>query len=95
VKSKVKKLDVVFWTQITTMLGTLNLYLDSKLTFIWWQASVILTKGFCKGAKFTQNIHEWLHTYLQHNKLLMHPMHHYGCYHSSVLEDEDIQETIH
>ena len=91
VKSKDKKLDVVFRSQITGMLATLNLYLDPELTYTWRQASLLAAKSNHRSAKFARNIRQWLHLYLHHDKL---PMHRYGRYHSSILEDEDIQEAI-
>jgi hypothetical protein len=43
-KSKDKRLDVFFHARITAMVGTLNLYLDSNLSYTWQQASMIVAR---------------------------------------------------
>jgi hypothetical protein len=91
VKNKDKTLDIVFHSRITAMVATLNFYLDVELSYTWREASVLAAKAAGRSAKFARNIREWLHTYLCHQKL---PMHRYGRYHSSILEDEDFQESI-
>ncbi|KIJ26831.1 hypothetical protein M422DRAFT_272034 [Sphaerobolus stellatus SS14] len=90
-KSKDSKLDVVFRSHITAMVATVNFYLDVELSYTWWEASILAAKAAGKSRKFAKNIREWLHTYLCHSKL---PMHRYGCYHSSILQDEDLQEAL-
>ncbi|KAJ7773743.1 hypothetical protein DFH07DRAFT_767684 [Mycena maculata] len=45
VKSKDKKLDVFFKAQITAMVGTLSLYLDSELSYTWQEASMIVARS--------------------------------------------------
>ncbi|KAJ6533347.1 hypothetical protein DFH09DRAFT_932858, partial [Mycena vulgaris] len=46
VKSKDKNLDVFFRAWITMMMmGTLNLYLDTKLFYSWYEASMIMSKS--------------------------------------------------
>ncbi|KIJ33322.1 hypothetical protein M422DRAFT_264710 [Sphaerobolus stellatus SS14] len=91
VKNKDKTSDIVFHSHITAMVATLNFYLDVELSYTRQEASVLAANAAEQSAKFAWNIREWLHTYLSHQKL---PMHRYGCHHSSILEDEDLQEPL-
>jgi hypothetical protein len=91
VKSRDKKIDVVFRSRINAMAATLNLYLDPELSYTWRQASNLAARAAGKSLKFARKIREWIHSYLHHQKL---PMHRYGCFHSSILDDEDIQQAI-
>ncbi|KAG1894370.1 uncharacterized protein F5891DRAFT_985117 [Suillus fuscotomentosus] len=45
VSSKDKKLDVVFRSRITAMLGALNLYLDPELSYGWHEAFLVASKS--------------------------------------------------
>ena len=91
VKARDKKLDVVFQSCITTMVGTLNLYLDPELSYTWWEASLVVAKSQGSGIYQAQRICTWIHKYLHTGNL---PMHVYGHYHSSILEDEDFAQGI-
>lgn len=48
-QSKNKTLDIVFCTRITSMFGTLNLYLDP---FMWHEASALVAKSLGHGVRF-------------------------------------------
>ncbi|KAJ7712776.1 hypothetical protein B0H16DRAFT_1811966 [Mycena metata] len=91
VKSQDKKLDVFFRARITAMVGTLNLYLDSELSYSWREASMIVSKSQGHGVYRARSIRRWIHTFLAHKKL---PLHRYGQYHSSILNDEDFSDAI-
>jgi len=86
VKGKDKKLDVFFWSRITAMVATLNLYLDAELSYSWREASVIAAKALGRGINHAKNLRAWIKNYLHSGKL---PLHRYGSYHSSILEDEE------
>jgi len=49
VKSKDKKIDVIFRACIMGMVGTLNLYLDPELSYTWCEASLIVSKSQGQG----------------------------------------------
>jgi hypothetical protein len=49
VLSKDKKLDIVFRARITAMVGTINLYMDSELSYTWREASLIVAKSQGQG----------------------------------------------
>ncbi|KAF8573614.1 hypothetical protein K439DRAFT_1624948 [Ramaria rubella] len=51
IKSKDKKLDVFFRSRITSMVGTLNLYLDPELSYSWREASLLAAKAAGCGVK--------------------------------------------
>ncbi|KAF5310155.1 hypothetical protein D9619_010553 [Psilocybe cf. subviscida] len=91
VKSKDKKLDVLFRTRITGMVGTLNLYLDSQLSYSWREASLIAAKAQGKGVTHARNLRTWIHRYLGTSKL---PVHSYGRLKGSILDDEDFSHLI-
>ena len=91
VKSKDKKLDVFFRSRITTMVGTLNLYLDPQLSYSWREASVLAAKAAGHGMRYARNLRIWIRRFLNSGKL---PLHRYGTYHSSILEDEDFAQDI-
>lgn len=57
VSSKDKKLDVVFYSCITAMLGALNLYLDPELSYGWCEASLVASKSLGQGINHACNIH--------------------------------------
>jgi hypothetical protein len=90
-KSKDKKIDVFFYAHITAMVGTLNLYLDPDMSYGWREASFVVAKSSGNGVSHAQKIRTWIHCYLL-NKTL--PLHHYGQFHSSVLEDEDFAHEL-
>jgi hypothetical protein len=91
VSSKDKKLDVVFHSHITAMLDALNLYLDLELSYGWCEASFVASKSLGQGINHACNIWTWIHQFLHNEKL---PLHQYGQYHSSILEDEDFAQDI-
>jgi hypothetical protein len=91
VKAKDKKLDVFFRSRITAMVATLNLYLDAELSYTWRQSSVLAAKAMGRGVKHARNLRKWIKTYLHSAKL---PLHRYGTYHSSILDDEDFRRDI-
>ena len=95
VKGQDPKLDVIFWSWITAMAGVLNLYLDSQLSFKWWDASLIVAKlmgkGIQDGNKWARNLHTWIHKYLATGKFLTH---HHGQHLVSILDDEDFTQDI-
>ena len=49
VLSKDKKLDIVFHAHIMMMVGTINLYMDSELSYTWHEASLIVAKSQGQG----------------------------------------------
>ncbi|KAI0070612.1 hypothetical protein K474DRAFT_1687385 [Panus rudis PR-1116 ss-1] len=73
------------------MVGTLNLYLDSDLSYTWRQASLLTAKSFGRSGKYARSIQTWIHTYLNHHEL---PLNKYAHPHASPLDDEDICEAI-
>ncbi|KAJ7589230.1 hypothetical protein C8J56DRAFT_1048857 [Mycena floridula] len=91
VKAKDKKLDVVLHACITAMVGTLNLYLDSELSYIWREASSIVARAQGHSPSHARMIQQWIHQYLSHQKL---PLHSYCGSHSSILQDKDISLQI-
>jgi hypothetical protein len=91
VKSKDKKLDIVFRGHISAMVSTLNLYLDPELSYTWREASLLVAKSQGNGLSRAWNIRTWLHSFLHYGKL---PLHRHGCYSVSILEDEDFAQEI-
>lgn len=91
VKSKDKKLDVFFRARITAMVGVLNLYLDSHLSYTWRKASIVVSKAQGHGVKHARNLHQWILNFVRYDQL---PLHRYGQTRSSVLDDEDVAQTI-
>lgn len=91
VKSKDKKLDVLFRARLTGMVGTLNLYLDPQLSYTWREASLIASKSQGHGVSHARNLRTWIHRYLASEKL---PLHQYGRLRGSVLDDEDFSYAI-
>ena len=75
----------------STMVGAINLYMSSELSYTWQEASMVVLKSQSQGPNHAQNIHTWIHHYLHHQKL---PLHHYGTFSSSVLNDEDFAQEI-
>ena len=91
VKAKDKKLDVFFRSRITAMVATLNFYLDAKLSYSWRESSILAAKAMGRGVKHARNLRKWIKAYLHSEKL---PLHRYGTYHSSILDDEDFRRDI-
>ena len=73
------------------MVGTLNLYLDLDLSYTWQEASLIVAKAEGHGVRHACNLQTWIHAYLKRVKL---PVHCYGQFHSSILDDEDLAMAI-
>src|ERR1700723_4127610 len=73
------------------MAGTLNLYLDSAMSYSWRQASLIASKSQGHGIYHARTIRQWIYRFINHGKL---PLHRYKGTHSSILEDEDITMEI-
>jgi hypothetical protein len=91
VKAKDPKLDVFFRSRITSMVATLNLYLDPELSYSWRESSVLAAKALGRGMNHARNLRKWIKKYLRSEKL---PLHRYGTYHSSILKDEDFRREI-
>jgi len=91
VKAKDKKLDVFFRSRITAMVATLNFYLDAELSYSWRESSILAAKAMGHGVKHARNLRKWIKAYLNSEKL---PLHRYGTYHSSILDDEDFRRDI-
>ncbi|KAG6873254.1 hypothetical protein C0992_008920, partial [Termitomyces sp. T32_za158] len=72
VKSKDKKLDVVLHGRITGMVGVLNLYLDSELSYTWREASMLTAKAQGKGTHHARNLRTWIHQFLHDSTLPTH-----------------------
>jgi hypothetical protein len=73
------------------MVGTLNLYLDSAMSYSWRQASLIASKSQGHGTYHAHTIRQWIYRFINHGKL---PLHCYKGSHSNILEDEDITMEI-
>ena len=91
--SKVKdpKLAIVLCSQVASMVGTLNLYLDKALLYTWRRASELASKAQGKGPSYARSIRTWIHTYLENESL---PHNNYGTTNSSLLADEDFAQNI-
>lgn len=74
------------------MLGTLNFYLNPDLTFTWRESSTLAAKAAGRSADYGRTMRRWLHQYLNTSQL---PLHRYCHPHRSILDDEDLSETIH
>ena len=85
------KLTVVLHSQIASMAGTLNLYLDETLPYTWRQASELALTAQGKGTSYARQIQTWIHTYLDEKKL---PKDNYGATNNSLLADEDFAQSI-
>lgn len=91
VKAKDKTLEVFFWSRITAMVATLNFYLDLELLYSWQESLVLVAKALGCGVKHARNLRKWINEYLHSEKL---PLHQYGIYHSSILENEEFWRSI-
>ena len=90
-KGKDRLLDVFFQSRITGMVGTLNLYLDPQLSYSWREASIIVAKAAGRNINHARNLRSWILQFLNSGKL---PLHRYGTYRSSILDDEDFSRDI-
>ena len=88
VKSKDKKIDILFRGRLTGMVGTLNLYLDSQLSYTWREASLIASKSQGHGVNHARNLRMWIHQFLGSGKL---PFHRCG---RLRVDDEDFAHAI-
>ena len=77
---------------MTGMVGTLNLYLDSELSYTWHEALLIVSRSQGHGIYHARNLQIWIHQFLSQGKF---PFHHYGQFQTSILEDEDFSQAIH
>lgn len=77
------KVDVVFQAQIMAIAGAIK--------YTWQEASFLVAKSQGHGNYWACSIQTWIHKYLTSGKL---PLHFSGHYHSSILEDEDIAQSI-
>ena len=73
------------------MVATLNFYLDPELSYLWQESLILAAKALGRGAKHARNLRKWISNYLHSEKL---PLHRYGTYCSSILEDEDFRRNI-
>ena len=73
------------------MVGAINLYMSSELLYTWQEASLVVSKSQGQGPNHARNICTWIHCYLHHQKL---PLHCYGTFSSSILNDEDFTQRI-
>lgn len=89
--AKDQKLDIFFRSRITAMMATLNLYLDPELSYSWRESSVLAAKAMGRGVKHARNLRKWIKDFLFSGKL---PLHRYGAFPSSVLDDEDFRQDI-
>ncbi|KAJ7037079.1 hypothetical protein C8F04DRAFT_1180803 [Mycena alexandri] len=85
------QLNYTHFAALRPMVGTLNLYLDSELSYTWREASMIVAKSQGHGSYRARSIRSWIHAFLIAKKL---PLHRYGQYHSSILNDEDFADAI-
>jgi len=84
---KDKKVDVLFWTCVISMVGVLNLFLDPEITLTWRQALLVSSKAQGHGINHARCIREWILRYILHDEL---PLHHLGHTWWTALEDEDV-----
>ncbi|KAJ7242820.1 hypothetical protein B0H12DRAFT_1023434 [Mycena haematopus] len=73
------------------MLGSLNLYLDTELSYTWRQASLVVSRSQGHGIHHARNIRTWLHAFLSKGTL---PFHRLGAFRATVLDDEDFSLPI-
>jgi hypothetical protein len=90
-KTKDKTLDVLLRLRVTAMLGTIKLWINPQLDYTWRRSSLIMAMSLGHGVYFARNIRTWVHHFLRTGNL---PLHHYGRFHSSVLEDEDFSQSL-
>jgi len=90
-KWKDKDLDVIFRARIMSMVGVLNLYLDTKFCYTWRNASFVVAKTQGQGMKHARNLRRWILDFIWYECL---PLHHYSQARWTVLEDEDVSQTL-
>ncbi|KAJ3492884.1 hypothetical protein NLJ89_g11145 [Agrocybe chaxingu] len=66
---------------------------DKKLdlSYMWQEASLIAAKAAGRGPNHARNLQKWICQFLKSGKL---PLHRYGSYNSSILDDEDFAWDI-
>ena len=90
-RAKEKSLDVILRARITAMVGVLNLYLNSELGYSWRKASLVVAKARDQGITHARNLRKWILDFIRSDQL---PLHRYGQLKWSVLEDEDISQSL-
>src|SRR5882724_8878205 len=75
------------------MIALINLFLDTELDYGWMECSWLAAKASRKGSiSHVQNLQKWVVAYMQHGTL---PLNCYGCFTTSILDDEDLAQQIH
>ncbi|KAH9039781.1 hypothetical protein EDB85DRAFT_1887197 [Lactarius pseudohatsudake] len=90
-KCKDKSLGVIFRAQIMAMVGVLNLYLDSGLSYTWRNASLVVAKARGQGLTHARNLRKWILDFVQGGHL---PLHCGGQARWMVLDGEDISQHL-
>jgi hypothetical protein len=90
-KTKDRSIDLFFRARITSMVETINLFLDPDLGFNWRKASEVAARAQGRNMNHARNLRSWIHRFLSSGDL---PMHHYGEFHSSMLDDEDFSNDL-
>ncbi|KAG2145489.1 uncharacterized protein EDB93DRAFT_1104728 [Suillus bovinus] len=91
IDSVLNAIDYKDFPALHSMLGALNLYLDLELSYGWCEVSFVALKSLGLEINHAHNIWTWIHHFLHDEKF---PLHQYGQYHSSILEDEDFAQDI-
>ena len=86
-----KSLDIVFQARITAMIGVLNLFLDSELSYTWRQSAMIVAKAQGHGSTRARSLRAWVLDFVREGKL---PLHSYGYTRQTVLEDDAVLQEI-
>ena len=73
------------------MAGMLNLYLDPMLSYTWRECSLLSSKVGGHGVNHARNMRTWIRHFLATEKL---PLHRYGTFCSSILEDENFAQDV-
>src|SRR5882724_356588 len=82
-RTKLKKLaQIRLWESWTGMISPV---------LTWQEASLIVAKAAGHGVRHARNLCTWIHAYLKRAKL---PVHCYGWFCSSILDDEDLAMAI-
>ncbi|KAH9038697.1 hypothetical protein EDB85DRAFT_1887750 [Lactarius pseudohatsudake] len=71
-KCKDKSLGVIFRAWIMAMVGVLNLYLDSGLSYTWRNASLVVAKARGQGLTHARNLRKWILDFVQGGHLPLH-----------------------
>ncbi|KAF8259384.1 hypothetical protein EI94DRAFT_1813444 [Lactarius quietus] len=90
-KGKGKDLDVILCGRIAAMVGVLNLYLNAGLSYSWRNASLVVAKARGQGMTHARNLRKWILNFIQSDEL---PSHRYGQAKWTVLDDEDISQSL-